>query len=74
MGENTHSIKQHEHADETTAMLSYMVKHNIHHEEELKELSASLSGDALAMLNEALNDFHAGNEKLQKLLELVGNK
>ena len=60
--------------DETIALLSYMCDHNVHHAEELSELSESLSGDVAFRLEKAIGVFNAANESLANVLEQVKNE
>ena len=61
--------------DENTALLGYMLDHNEHHAKELEELAVSLreAGKTAAadMIDKAVADFNAGNEKLAKALESI---
>ncbi len=59
--------------EETTAVLRYMLDHNLHHCTELKELSEKLTGEAQHQLLHAIEDFEASNEHLAKVVELLGN-
>lgn len=63
-----------EHA-KTDALLDYMVAHNAHHAEELKEIAHTLRhegrGEIADCIEAAVTDFAAGNEKLSKALEMI---
>ncbi len=64
-------------AEETKALLEYMVKHNTSHTEELEHLAQHLNGEgkkeAFSLINKALEDYRKGNalisEALKKLTE-----
>ena len=64
-----------ENAAEMTAILTYMLQHNIHHAEELKNMSATLAEKGMQAasmeLLESVRFFEQGNEKLAAVLELV---
>lgn len=57
--------------EELKALLSYMIKHNKHHEEELSELLTEAEGEAQKLIGDAIRDFQAGNEKLEAALALT---
>lgn len=54
------------------AMLTYMLEHNRHHAEELHDISHVLEHEghkeAADLIHDAVHDFQAGNDKLQKAL------
>ncbi len=54
--------------EESLALLGYMVEHNKHHAQELKEIADGLSSESRALILEAVDDFNKGNEKLEKAL------
>lgn len=60
---------------ETDALIGYMVSHNAHHAEELKEIAHTLRhegrGEIADCIEAAVEDFAAGNEKLSKALEMI---
>ena len=62
-------------AEETLALLTYMLDHNRHHAEELHELchklEASGKGEAAKLIDEAVDRFGEGNELLAKALEAL---
>lgn len=60
-------------SNEVIALLSYMIDHNKHHEEELSELTESMSDEAAKLVREALRDFKFGNELLGKALSILQN-
>jgi hypothetical protein len=71
----------HEHLEDPAkikALLDYMVDHNQHHGEEIRELAHSLyhagQQEAADLLNDGVKDFDQGNEKLAKALKLLGGK
>lgn len=66
--DHTHEVHDRE---ELVALLTYMVKHNKHHAEELAELGQSVDGKAAEYLAEAIADFNAGNAKLDLALALL---
>jgi len=61
---HTHDIP--EGADRTLAVLTYMLDHNVHHCAELKEMAASLSGEAQHQLLHAVEAFEEANGHLAK--------
>lgn len=68
----------HEHVgdtNKTTALLTYMLEHNRHHAEELHELSHMLEHheqfEAAALINDGLNYFRDGNDKLEAALDQI---
>ena len=66
-----HEGHHHEHsvpvgADKTLAVLTYMLDHNVHHCAELKDLAASLSGEAQHQLLHAVEAFDEANDHLAK--------
>ena len=60
-------------AGKNLALLTYMLDHNRHHAEELKELVHALSHleqyEAAALISEGINYFSDGNDKLEAALE-----
>lgn len=58
-------------SDENKTLLSYMLHHNKHHEEELAELAKNLDEDVANLINEAIKSFSKGNEILQNALDLM---
>ena len=78
--EHTHEHSHDHHHDhgahaETDALIGYMVSHNAHHAEELKEIAHTLRhegrGEIADCIEAAVTDFAAGNEKLSKALEMI---
>ncbi|MCI9513533.1 MAG: cobalt transporter [Oscillospiraceae bacterium] len=53
-------------ADRTLAVLTYMLDHNVHHCAELKEMAASLTGEAQHQLLHAVEAFEEANSHLAK--------
>ena len=51
------------------ALLTYMLDHNVHHCAELKELGASLTGEAAHQLFHAVESFDAANSHLAAAIE-----
>ena len=51
------------------ALLTYMLDHNVHHCAELKELGASLTGEAAHHLFHAVESFDAANSHLAAAIE-----
>ena len=49
-------------------MLGYLLSHNEHHAEEIREMAEALAADGCA---EAAESFKEGNEKLKKAAELL---
>ena len=58
-------------AEETLALLTYMVGHNRHHAQELHELAHGVKGEAAALLHDAVDDLERSNEKLARALALL---
>lgn len=60
---------------ETDALIGYMVSHNAHHGEELKEMAHTLRHEGreeiAGYIEAAVADFTRGNEKLSKALEMI---
>lgn len=69
---HTHTHKTAASAEETRALLCYLLDHNKHHAAELHDmahdLSAAGNAEAAALLHAAVADFSSGNEKLQQAL------
>ncbi len=56
---------------ELTKLIAYMIRHNEHHNEELKELASSLKDvnqSAYAKVEEAIAEFKKGNHALEDAL------
>lgn len=63
--------------EELIALISYLINHNIHHNDELKELADSLkeiSLDAYPKIIDALKKYNEGNEILKSVIEELKNK
>ncbi len=84
-GEHNHHHHDHFHCSEeiqskseTQALLAYMLSHNEHHEKELIEMAGELRSmgmnDAASLLDEGIESFKAGNEKLYEALKIVVSK
>ena len=62
-------------ADETAALLNYMLQHNQHHAEELDQMAKNLRKlgmeDAARTIEEGVADFQKGNMRLSLALTLV---
>ena len=62
-------------ADETVALLNYMLQHNQHHAEELDQMAQNLRKlgmeDAARTIEEGVADFQKGNMRLSLALTLV---
>lgn len=71
---HTHAHHHGEHA-ETDALIGYMVSHNAHHAEELKEIAHTLRhegrGEIADRIEAAVADFAHGNEKLSEALKMI---
>ena len=65
-----HTHKEHS-PEETLALLAYMIDHNKHHADELHELAHSANDEAAALIHAAVDEFNAGNEKLEKALAIL---
>ena len=80
--EHDHEHHHHDHAlheggaDTLTAVLKYMLDHNMHHADELKGIAAKLQeqgkAEAAKALGESTGLFDAANEKLAAALRLLG--
>ncbi len=72
--DHTHTHHHGEHA-ETDALIGYMVSHNAHHAEELKEIAHTLRhegrGEIADRIEAAVADFARGNEKLSEALKMI---
>ena len=73
--EHPHPHSHRDELSEITAMLSYMLEHNRHHAEELREMAHKLEhhdlGAVAAALLAGAGEFDSGNDKLQKALEML---
>ncbi len=80
--DHDHSVHSHTHgegktqsAEESLALLGYMLEHNRHHAEDLHELLHSLEAagnkEAVALMTEALHFYEHGNDKLAETLTLL---
>ena len=75
-GTCTHSHEHHGHTHtagggKTTAVLRYMLDHNIHHAAELNDLAQQFSGEARHQLLHAVESFDQANGYLSAALELL---
>ena len=72
-----HHDHHHDHGEhaETDALIGYMVSHNAHHAEELKDIAHTLRhegrGEIADCIEAAVEDFAAGNEKLSRALAMI---
>lgn len=74
MHEHTHDHNHphaHTSAEESLALLTYMLGHNRHHAEELHDLAHNLDGEASQLIHDAIIDFELGNEKLAEALNIL---
>ncbi len=58
--------------EELVALIKYLIGHNEHHNEELKDLASSLKGfhdESYQKVEEAISSFEKGNQKLSEALE-----
>lgn len=58
-------------AEETIALLKYMLDHNRHHADELHDLAHGLNGEARELVHGAVIDLETGNDKLARALKLL---
>lgn len=58
-------------AEETKALLTYMIHHNEHHAEELAGLIDSLHQEARKKMSIAIGSFEAANVELQAVLDCL---
>jgi len=77
-GTHTHSHDHgHGYGDyaQTDALIGYMVSHNAHHAEELKEIAHTLRHEGRVEIADrieaAVTDFAQGNEKLSEALNMI---
>ena len=73
--EHSHS-HEHSHAagggdGKAVAVLTYMLEHNVHHCAELRELAASLSGEAQHQLLHSVEAFEEANGHLAKAVDAL---
>lgn len=54
--------------EELRALLEYMLGHNRHHAEELKDLAVNLPREKAELIYAAVEDFGRGNEKIAQVL------
>ncbi len=67
--EHTHAAAS---PEETLALLRYMLDHNRHHAEELRELAHGVGNEAAhALLHEAVDALNASADKLAEALALL---
>ena len=66
-----HTSSTHHSPEETLALLGYMLGHNEHHTTELLELSEQTTGEASALLREAVEQYKEGNRRLAAALALL---
>lgn len=70
--EHSHDHPHPPSAEESLALLTYLLGHNRHHAQELHELAHGLGNDEAAQLiHDAVVDFDLGNEKLAEALTLL---
>lgn len=80
MNEHEHNHEHHHHdgegSEKLTAILKYMLDHNIHHADELKGIVEKLKGQGLSEASGTLAEstalFDKANEKLAAVLKLLG--
>ena len=65
--DHTHAVGD----GKTTAVLRYMLDHNIHHAAELSDLAQQFSGEARHQLLHAVESFDQANGYLSAALELL---
>lgn len=58
--------------EEVKALLTFMIHHNDHHNEELADLLDSLPEIARKKMMRAIGSFEAANVELQEVLECLG--
>ena len=58
-------------AEETKALLTYMIHHNEHHAEDLAELMDSLPQEARKKMSIAIGSFEAANVDLRAVLDCL---
>lgn len=59
--------------EEVIALLSYMIDHNKHHEDELHSLSHNMNAEASQLVHDALEHFSTGNNLLNEALTSLKN-
>lgn len=77
--EHHHEHEHHHHTDGAqtlTAVLKYMLDHNIHHAEELKGIAGKLKEQEMIAASDLLSEstalFDQANEKLAAVLKMLG--
>ncbi len=58
-------------AEETLALLKYMLDHNRHHADELHDLAHELDSEARELVHAAVMDIESSNDKLARALKLL---
>lgn len=66
----------HDHAhatptEQTSALLHYMLDHNVHHADELEGLAQQVGGEAGHLLLHAVETFRAANDQMAQALTLL---
>ena len=61
-------------AEETVALLRYMLNHNRHHADELHDLAHDLDGEARELVHAAVIDIESSNDKLDRALKIIDSK
>ena len=69
--EHSHSHPESTPAQQTVALLRYMLDHNIHHAAELEELAGQVGGEAGHLLLHAVETFRLANDQLDQALKLM---
>ena len=69
--EHSHSQAAATPAEQTVALLSYMLDHNIHHAAELEDLAREVGGEAGHRLEHAVETFRQANDQLEQALQLL---
>lgn len=68
---HTHEHSHSESGEKTTAVLRYMLDHNIHHAAELNDLAQQFTGEVRHQLLHAVESFDQANGYLSAALELM---
>lgn len=68
-GEHVHEHSAKNEAEQTKALLAYMIHHNEHHAEELADMIEALPEESAKKLRKAIGTFEAANVELQEVLD-----
>ncbi len=69
-----HVHESHDSANESLALLRYMIDHNTHHTAELQELAQGFCPQAQEMIRLAVDSYAEGTKKLAMALDFMEKK